>query len=373
MKEIIKINQPGYANRFFSDLLAKKEFKKIDWSKYIFKIFLGGKGRGKSWLCTQEMKKFIELGLPVAYMRNSLDEIKQAKSMLTQLVTTTKKYSGVKIRCSDEAITTWEGTPIITFISTKNYNKISGNMLPYAMLFYDEFNQVLTVNMSKMMSDFFNICQTLFRTEKWNVWACGNSKTANNVLYNILGIEPYLPTDLLNVAENHDFYIIVYYKPELFKHAVIESNALNLMRECNPSGFKAMINGDTFEITSDLVLNKPICCLDSFKPKHVILLYDTWAYEILTLNNYLVYVNNLHTSITESQIKEWSKYNAIYDVLGTWFNVSNKVKMLNESYLSKWLLTKLKNGLCFFNDYFLFTYMKEFGNWIYINKNEVSY
>ena len=112
------------------------------------------------------MSKLIEEGKPVAYMRNSLAEIQQAKQMLLKLVTDSEKYKNVKIRASDEGITTYTGTPIITFISTKNYNKISGNMLPYAMLFYDEFNQVLTINMSKMMSDFFNICQTLFRTEK---------------------------------------------------------------------------------------------------------------------------------------------------------------------------------------------------------------
>ena len=373
MQEIISINKVGYANKFFSDLLTKKEFKKINWSEYVFKIFLGGKGRGKSWLCTQELKKYIELGKPVAYMRNSLAEIQQAKNMLLQVVTSTKKYSGQKLRVSDEAISTWQGTPIITFISTKNYNKISGNMLPYAMLFYDEFNQVLTVNMSKMMSDFFNICQTLFRTEKWNVWACGNSKTANNVLYNILGIEPYLPNSLCSVVTEQKFYIIVYYKPELFKNAVIERNALKLMEECNPSGFKAMIQGDTFEITSDLVLNKEPPALNCWQNKHAILLYENWAYEVLTLNNYLVYLKNMHANITETQIKEWSHSNTIYDVNNTWINVSNKVKPLNENYFSKWLLTKLKNGLCFFNDYFLFTYLKEFGNWIYINTDNITY
>lgn len=373
MKEIISINQKGYANRFFSDLLGKKEFKKIKWSDYIFKIFLGGKGRGKSYLCIQELTKYIEEGKPVAYMRNSLAEIQQIKPMLTQVVLSTERYKGTKLRTSDEAITTYTGEPIITFISTKNYNKISGNMLPYGMLFYDEFNQQLNVNMSKMMSDFFNICQTLFRTEKWNVWACGNSKTANNVLYNILGIEPYLPSSLCSVLVEQEFYIIVYYKPELFKDTVIQKEALNLMRECNPVGFKAMIEGDTFEITSDLVLNKQPPALDKWTNKHIILLYENWAYEVLALNNYLIYLNNLHANITESQIKEWSHCYTIYDVNNTWINISNKVKPLNESYWSRYLLSKLKNGLCFFNDYFLFTYLKEFGNWIYFNTNQITY
>ena len=94
------------------------------------------------------------------------------------------------------------------------------------------------------------------------MWACGNSKTANNVLYNILGIEPYLPEDLLNVSAHEKFYIVVYYKPELFKNAVIEKNALNLMENCNPSGFKSMIEGNSFEITSDLVLNKEMDLID---------------------------------------------------------------------------------------------------------------
>ena len=48
MKTIININKKGYCNKFFSDLFTKPEFKKIKWDDYIFKIFLGGKGRGKS-------------------------------------------------------------------------------------------------------------------------------------------------------------------------------------------------------------------------------------------------------------------------------------------------------------------------------------
>ena len=185
MKEIIKINKKGLLDTYFSEIMVLPNIAKIDWHKYKFKILLGGKGRGKSYLAFEELKKYIQLGEPVIYMRNSLDEIKNMKPALLEMVK--QYYPEQKIKCSDEGISLLEdGKVLITFVSTKNYNKISGNLKPYSMVFYDEFNQIMKTDTAKMVDDFFNICQTVFRHNEWNIWACGNTKTANNILYNLL-------------------------------------------------------------------------------------------------------------------------------------------------------------------------------------------
>ena len=123
MKEIIKINKKGLLNTYFSEIMLLPNIAKIDWHKYKFKILLGGKGRGKSYLAFEELKKYISKGEPVIYMRNSLDEIKNMKPALLEMVK--QYYPDQKIKCSDEGISLLEdGKVLITFVSTKNYNKI---------------------------------------------------------------------------------------------------------------------------------------------------------------------------------------------------------------------------------------------------------
>ncbi|MBO7693607.1 MAG: hypothetical protein J6T10_13390 [Methanobrevibacter sp.] len=68
-------------------------------------------------------------------------------------------------------------------------------------------------------------------------------------------IEPYLPDDLLNVSAYKDYYVIITYKSGLFKHGVADDETLNMMKDLNPAQYKIMMEGDEFDVSSELVLN----------------------------------------------------------------------------------------------------------------------
>ena len=317
MKEIIKINKKGLLDTYFSEVWDLPQMKKLDLSKYKFVILLGGKGRGKSHKAFDELKKYLEKGEPVIYMRNSLDEIKNMKPTLLEMVK--QYYPNDKIRCSDEGISLLDdGKVLITFVSTKNYNKISGNLKPYSMVFYDEFNQQMKSDTAKMVDDFFNICQTVFRHHEWNVWCYGNTKTANNIIYNLLKIEPYLPDDLLNVACEKNYYIIITYKTGLFKNGVASDSTLQMMKDLNPRQYKVMMEGDEFDNASDLVLNKEPD-LTKWKKLNYVWCTDIKLYQTYETPGGIWYLEPLDCVLNETTIKELSKDNIMITLSNKWW------------------------------------------------------
>lgn len=363
MKEIIKINQKGLLDTYFSEVMTLPNLAKIDWHKYKFKILLGGKGRGKSYLAFEELKKYIQLGEPVVYMRNSLDEIKNMKPALLEMVK--QLYPNQKIKCSDEGISFLDdGKVLITFVSTKNYNKISGNLKPYSMMFYDEFNQQMKSDTAKMVDDFFNICQTVFRHHEWNIWACGNTKTANNILFNLLKIEPYLPNDLLNVAIEKDYYVIITYKTSLFKNGVADSSTLQMMKDLNPRQYKVMMEGDEFDNSSELVLNREPN-LSKWKKLNYIWATDIKLYETYESSGGIWYLNPYDCVLNETSINELAKDNIIVSLNPKWWCNTSHVRLSNNIAITKQLESKLKGGECFFGDYYLYTLLSQNVGWKY--------
>ena len=363
MKEIIKINKKGLLDTYFSEIMDLPQVKKIDWNKYMFKILLGGKGRGKSYLAFERMKEYIKKGEPVIYMRNSLDEIKNMKPSLLEMVK--QFYPEQKIRCTDEGISLLEdGKVLITFVSTKNYNKISGNLKPYSMVFYDEFNQVMRTETAKMVDDFFNICQTIFRHKQWDIWACGNTKTANNILFNLLKIEPYLPDNYLTVAVEQNYYAIITYKNELFKNGVADNKILHMMKDLNPRQYKVMMEGEEFDNSTDLVLNKEPD-LSKWNKLNYIWCTDIKLYQTYETPGGIWYLEPLDCVLNETTIKDLSKDNMIITLNNKWwFNTAN-TKLSTDIAITKQLETKLRANMCFFGDYYLYTYLSQNIGWKY--------
>lgn len=365
MKEIIKINKKGLLNTYFSEVWNLPQMKKIDFTKYKFIILLGGKGRGKSWKGFERMKEHLEQGESVIYMRNSLDEIKNMKPTLLKLVKDIPLYKEVKLRCTDEGISTLDdGKSIITFVSTKNYNKISGNLNPYAMVFYDEFNQIMRTDTAKMLEDFFNICQTVFRHHKWEIWCCGNTKTANNIIYNLLKIEPYLPEDYLNISVEKDYYAIITYKSELFKNGVADKDTLKMMKDLNPRQYKVMMEGDEFDVSSELVLNKEPD-LSKWNKLNYIWATDIKLYQTYETPGGVWFLNPLDLTLNETKINELAKDNIIISLNPKWWCNTSHTKLSNNIAITKQLETKLKRGECFFGDYYLYTILSQTVSWKY--------
>ena len=362
MKEIIKLNKKGMFDTYFSEIMNNDKIKQIDWNKYKFKILLGGKGRGKSYLAFEQMKKYLEKGEPVIYMRNSLDEIKNMKPALLEMVK--QFYPEQKIKCSDEGISLFDdGKVLITFVSTKNYNKISGNLKPYSMIFYDEFNQIMKTDTAKMVDDFFNICQTVFRHHDWDIWACGNTKTANNILFNLLKIEPYLPSDLLNISAEKNYYIITTYKSELFKNGVASDDTLQMMKDLNPRQYKIMMEGDEFDNSSELVLNKTPN-LKQWKKLPYIWATDIKLYQSYE-NNGVWYLDPIDTVLNETTINDLAKENMVLSLNPKWWWTSANTKLSTDVAITKQLETKLRASMCFFGDYYLYTYLSQNISWKY--------
>ena len=367
MKEIIKINKKGLLDTYFSEIQTIPQISKINWNKYRFKILLGGKGRGKSYLAFQKMKEYLQQGASVIYMRNSLEEIKNMKPALLELVKSIDLYKEIKLRCSDEGISELEnGKSIITFVSTKNYNKISGNLKPYGMIFYDEFNQIMKSDSAKMVEDFFNICQTVFRHNPWDIWACGNTKTANNILYNLLKIEPYLPDDLLNVSAYKDYYVIITYKSGLFKHGVADDETLNMMKDLNPAQYKIMMEGDEFDVSSELVLNTEPD-LKKWKKLNIIWATDIKLYQTYESTGGVWYLQPLEINLNETTLSDLTKDQNVITLNAKWWFNTSKVKLSIKNPWTKTLESKLKDGECFFGDYYIYTYLSQNLNWKYAN------
>ncbi|MBO7044113.1 hypothetical protein J6W34_06240 [bacterium] len=99
----------------------------------------------------------------------------------------------------------------------------------------------------------------------------------------MLKIEPYLPKDLLNVSIEKDYYIIVTYKSGLFKNGVASDETLNMIKELNPRQYKVMMEGDEFDNSSELVLNKEPD-LTKWKKLNYIWCTDIKLYETYELN-----------------------------------------------------------------------------------------
>ena len=365
MTELVKIKKKGLLDTYFSEIMNLPQAKKIDWKKYKFKIMLGGKGRGKSWLAFQELLDHIEKFEPVIYMRNTLEEIKNMKPMLLEMIQKRLGDKCGKFCCTDEAIT-MDGKVLVVFVSTKNYNKISGNLNPFYMVFYDEFNQILKTDTAKMVDDFFNICQTIFRHREWNIWACGNTKTANNILFNLLKIEPYLPEDLLNISAEKDYYIITTYKPELFKHGVADDSTLAMMRDLNPTQYKTMMEGDEFAVASELVLNKEPEDLNKWDKLNYVWVMDTKMYWTFQHAN-MWYLKPIDTLPSERSITDLTEqgFNCITLNKQWWLGTSPCV-LSNDSQPTSILDYKLKHGDCFFGDYYLYTYLSTVWGWRYV-------
>ena len=369
MKELVKITKNKVLDTYFSEIMELPQVKKIKWENYQFKILLGGKGRGKSYLAFLKMKEYIQQGIPVIYMRNSLEEIKNMKPALTEMVK--QLFPELKIRTTDEGISALEdGRAIITFVSTKNYNKISGNLKPYGMIFYDEFNQILKSDTAKMVDDFFNICQTVFRHNKWDIWCCGNTKTANNIIFNLLKIEPYLSPYSLSIMTEKDYYAIITYKPSLFKHPVAEEKTLAMMKDLNPAQYKIMMEGDEFAVASELVLNKQPENLDSeWEELEWVWVMDTKMYKTYEYKT-MWYLKPCDQSPNERTITDLTEqgYTCI-TLKNAWWYGTSPCKLSNEEPITSQLDYKLKHGDCFFGDYYLYTYLSTVWGWRYVDLN----
>lgn len=356
-----QINYDKKLTKFFSEVKDLKIFKDLDLSQYSFKLFIGGKGKGKSHFAFEELIRQINNKQLVGYLRNSEIEIKQIKRQIAQMIIEKTPYQNLTVN-NENIIDKDSGRVLLVFLSTKNYNKISGNETPFGMIFYDEFNQDLKANSSNLLFDFFSILQTAFRGNKWNVWACGNTKTRNNIIYNMFKL------DLLDIEHNLEILdidksiLIVRYRDSLFKELNMNKQDLNLIKKYNPSMYDSMIRGISYEKEDELVLNNMDDILPNLIKTNVVVIYMNRVYELMEAKNkrYKFFIRNDELKGSIELINELTTQNKnVYELDLDYGNICANISPLQNSYISVELANKLKNQELFFNDYPLYLAFKE--------------
>lgn len=358
---LTQYNYDKKLNKFFSEVTTLPVFKKLNLNDYSFKVFIGGKGKGKSYLAFQEMIEQIKKGNIVGYIRNTEIEIKQIKNSIASMIAEQTQFKNLSV--SIENIVDKDTNRIlVAFISTKNYNKISGNTTPFGMVFYDEFNQDLGSKINKLLFDFFSILQTCFRHNKWNVWACGNTKTRNNIIYNMFKLDLTSIEHNLEILEIDKSILIVRYKDTLFKELNMDSQDLNLIKKYNKSMYSTMIEGVDYEREEELVVNNLENIKSDLVFKKEVIIYLNRVYELYATkdNKYYFWIRNEELKGSIDLINNYKKQGInSYEMELDYGNICGNINKFQSSFISTEMAMKLKKQEVFFNDFPLYLAFKE--------------
>lgn len=347
--------------KYFSEITNLKIFKQFDLKKYAFKVFIGGKGKGKSHFAFEEMINQLLKGNKVGYIRNTTDEIKQIKNDIAQYIIAKTPYKNLSV--SAENITDRDSKKVlVVFISTKNYNKISGNEVPFGMVFYDEFNQDLGKRTNKLLYDFFSILQTCFRGNKWNVWACGNTKTRNNVIYNLFRLDLLDINHKLEIIDIDKSLLIIRYRDDFFKELNMEKEDLNLIKKYNKPMYDSMIKGVSYDKEDELVINNLEKERDKLIKLNEVIIYENRVYEYFSTHDkkYYFFIRNDELKGSIDLINELTKNNInVYELELDYGNICGNIARFQNSFISLDIIKKLKNQQLFFNDFQLYLAFKD--------------
>lgn len=347
--EVINKQVERYVSQIF-ELPKVQEFMKIPHS---FLIILGGKGVGKSHLGFNKMMQHISKGQSVAYMRNSLVEIQQVKHAIANQIIEETQFKNLRV--SDQNITDKDTNRIIcNFVTPKNYNKIAGNRNPHYFLFYDEFNQIISNDVADLTTNFWTILQTLFRTEKFNVVACGNTNTTNNVLFNLFKIELPPIEHNIELFNDEDYVTIVRYLPTAFKSINMDTKDLEMIKKLNPLLYQEQMVGNYYHESNDLVLNR--INQNEWQPLDYYLIYKARVYQIFTHKDadvWLIQQTDNRLSLTWAD----NQSNKIYDLDDEYQHLTSHVSNFYDSSIALKIKKKLKQQQIFFDGYGIYTWI----------------
>lgn len=238
--------------KYFAEIWddVKKEFKQ----DFRIIMFLGGKNRGKSFTAFEMFYDEIKKGNKVVYMRNSRQELDNIKNVIANKV---QQLLDIETRVTAEGIyNKFTKEIIVLFASSKNYNSLSGNTISYSMVFYDEYNQNLTTDMMVLIENFLLSMNTVFRTNKFKIVVCGNTKTQNNIFYNLYHIDPPFINNQTTVLNWEDYLLCIRYDDEVFTEYVGDTLDMEMIKKANPELYDQMFMGKNFGFEDVLILNQ---------------------------------------------------------------------------------------------------------------------
>lgn len=349
--------------KYFSEVWVdiKKLFKVEDFSII---LFLGGKNRGKSFSAFEMFYKEIKKGNKVVYMRNSKQEIDNIKNVIAGEV---EKLLGVPVSIKNEGIFNKLTKEIIVlFVSSKSYNNLSGNTLSYSLVFYDEYNQNLTTDMMVLVENFLLSMNTLFRTNKFKIVVCGNTKTQNNIFFNLYHINPPLEDGKITVFNWDNYLLCVRYDDDVFSEFVGSTRDMEKIKEANPELYDQMFLGKSYGFEDELIINKVF--LQYWTPTNDYIIFDERIYrkfiKVIEGEEFwgLFFVGNLTNTFNFDNKNIYTNNLKLKYLYG----VKNIEGSESEGFLIQ-ILKQLGLKKLFFSDFILYNYIVD-NKWIFIDK-----
>ena len=341
---------------FFEEIW--KDVKKLfDTKKYSIYLFLGGKNRGKSTTAFNIFFKYIKKGLKVVYMRNSLQEIKNIKDWIAFEVS---KLLKIEVLANEQGIFNKSTKEIIVlFASSKNYNNLSGNVIPYSLVFYDEYNQNLNNDMIGMMERFLLSMNTLFRKNQFKILVCGNTATKNNIFYNLYKIDPPLSENAISIYSWNDYLLCIRYDDTAFARPVGFSKDIEMIKKANAQLYEQFFEGKSYGYEDELIINK--VKKENWKPRNLYILIADRVYRLYSkLIDHEEFWGIFFESYFTNEINKLPNFRESKKLTSTlkFHNLFN-YEWLDESDFIKEASRKIVNYTLFFDDYISYNYFVE--------------
>lgn len=316
------------------DFKLKKFFNEIsnfyDVPDRPISIFLGGKNRGKSYYCFFGENMFfdhIKRGHKVFYIRNSQQECLNMKAFFLQELQ--KIFPDADITSNDQGIYFRKSKEqIIRFVSSKNYNSVSGNVEAYSFGFFDEFNQTVNKSTIRLMYDLPLIINTLFRTNSVKMVFCGNTCDQNNPIYDIFEI-PELNKN--QTFTNNNFFLLRF-ADDLFT----ESSTKNESLFKSAKNYDDLFLGNSYKNKNNLILRNLIVDEQFEKEDYSFMLNDL-IYNLYRIDDYLFVVRS-------SEAKGVLFIDEFAQI------VQNQAKSFYKSSQMTWIFKKFLRNEIFFSD-----------------------
>lgn len=344
--------------KYFGELWDEVKSKIKNWKDYHILLFLGGKNRGKSYSAFQMFYDEIKKGNKVVYLRNSAQELDKIKNVIAGEVARIKgepvkvNHDGVFLKSNNEII--------VLFASSKNYNNLSGNTISYSLVFYDEYNQILTTDMLMLLENFLLSMNTLFRTNPFKIVVCGNTKTKNNLFFNLYKIDAKLIPDTTTVTLWNDYLLCVRYDDDVFLEPLGNKKDMEIIKLTNPELYAQMFRGLNYGYEDELIINN--VNFETWTPYNLYVLFENRIYRLFKK---VIFLNGSRQEIwgvffikyfIENDFKKGDevytnslKYNYLFN-----FPLFEK----QENLILKWV-KKLQSKSLFFNDFIFYTYFTE--------------
>lgn len=334
-------------NQYLSEI---EEFNLItDWKEYSWKIFLGGKNRGKSYYCFFAKGGFFDViknGGRGLYLRNTQEEAEDQCFYMAKVIQ--QMFPNRQIIANKKGVFDKETKEqIVRVLSSKNYNKGTGNLEGFDVVFYDEFNQNLDTRSIKLLYWLPLQLNNIFRNDpitgkprKKNLWLAGNTFSNANPIYDIFDIDD-IEQDTITIL---DKALFLRFSSSLFKKDADDDMEL-LAKQ---SAFESIFQGNEYEYYNPFIVRQAE--LSEAKKLNIYLNLNNRKYEVLEVDD-LIYLNLTKSFQEDATVYTDSRDLRLFNGFKDFYN-SDEMKLLASRLAKKTIFFKDTNSFLFFAELF---------------------